>query len=838
MPDARPEDVLVAIPARDPVTRGLAGARDRVLDAAKRRGRFDVIADGGCGKTRLLEELAEGLRDLGHATLFITISPQRKNTDELSEADRMRGEEVTYHRMIAEFASDVSKAYASPTGSGRVLDPETGRRIEQRMNAAASAMPPPLVKASTSLNTERSRESPVADSGNISVQMGDTFLLQARWIASLDAFVAAVRELAEHCPVAILVDDLHLILGTESGRWLLGALDQLPGILTVHARRPDAAHAVLGHAEVVRLVPMNEVETGAYARYELPDEAAGLGSLVFELTGGYPVWVGACCQMIAAETARGVPASRLRERLLDGAAPLSATALTDRFATFVDDYCAGLLRTAAPMFDLLTVLQRVSRIQLARLLAEHGFDEGASGKLFDWLKDSGFMTAVDDRGADDPGGPDIDDGGADDPGEPDIRLHDVIRHEAERKLRRQSLTRYRELHASAERYYRKTMNFDYEPEESLSLYHQYGTRYEDRRWQANSLEWLHHASQVDDEAFRLVMRAMVRLFLDAFWWYESDFPMLGDYHYCRTLLADYRSLPRRRSGEQWLWYLEAFHENYVADTPNREPGQDSGRWEKTQDALRGLWNFLQLDRRTVPDNRDLRRIQILLSIFRGDAEYYGGTGDERSRERAAAWYTEAEQAAYPDLFDRWIANWALYLKADLYVDADPSRAKELAQALPKRIDEQEDNEFRVYLIWLYGDLAWNAGDKALAFDIYARSVLHAFVFHLRQESQEQNPSRYTVEFYQMFMDWTRQRLDEAKEEGLGELVSIATGRMNALFAPYWAHEDRVPDNAEGFPSQPKQHDLGIVRSQFADTVRWVLDAMQDRLEEPLDGPLS
>src|SRR6202042_1482066 len=63
--DARPESALVDTPT-GPVTHGLAAARDKVLDAARRqgKGRFDVIADGGCGKTRLLQELAEGLRDL------------------------------------------------------------------------------------------------------------------------------------------------------------------------------------------------------------------------------------------------------------------------------------------------------------------------------------------------------------------------------------------------------------------------------------------------------------------------------------------------------------------------------------------------------------------------------------------------------------------------------------------------------------------------------------------------------------------------------------------------------------------------------------------------------
>jgi hypothetical protein len=848
-PDAWPEDALVAIPARKPITHGLAVARDLVLDAARHQGwgRFDIIADGGCGKTRLLEELAEGLRDAGRATLFITLSPQRGNDDELSEADRMHGDEVTCHQMIADFAADVRRTYEGSAKNGWVLDQQTGPRIEKRMLAAANAMPALPVNPTTSPVGERSPAGPaterhvsaegdayVAGRDQIFYQgVSDIELMRLRWEASRAAFVTAMRELAEHCPVAILIDDLHRVLGTGAGRWLVGVLDQLPGIVTVHARRPDPAHDVLGHAQVVRLKPMSQEETAAYARYELPGwapaEATELGSIVFDLTGGHPVWVGACCQMIATEMVPGAPASGVRERLLGGAVALSDEERTARFGRFVDEYCADLLGTAAPAFDLLAVLRRVSRDQLTSLFAEdglpelaaHRLDAGACGRLFDWLRESGFMTAIDD-------------GGLSDSGEPDIRLHDVIRHDAERQLRQRDLVWYRKLHASTERYYRTTMNFDQELEEGVTR-HQYGTRYEEPEWRISSLEWLHHAGQVAEEAYPLVRRAMIRLFLDAFWWYECDFPMRNDYHYCQALLASYRALPRRRSGEQWLRYLEDFRENYVADTPNREPGQDPERWELAQDALRGLWSFLRLDRATVPDDHDLRRIQILLSIFRGDAGYYAG--DEPGRDRAAAWYTEAEKAAYPDEDARWIANWARYMKADLYVSTDPSRARELVRDLPEQIDEQDDHELRVYLIWLYGDVAWAADDKPTAFDVYARAVLHAFVFHVRQEFLPQNPSSYTVEFYQMFVDWTRQRLDEARQDGLTELAGTATGRMNALFAPYWRRVGHVPDNAEGFPAQPAPGDLGTIDSRFTETVLWMLEAMKGRLEEPLDGPL-
>jgi hypothetical protein len=828
----------------EPATGGLARARDLVLGTARRdgRGRFDLIGDGGLGKTRLLGELAEGLRGLGFATLFITISPQRRNGDEASEADRLLGDELVYQKIIADLAEDVREAWGT-SANGRVLDEATASHIRQQMLAAINVTREQQENAAPGISGQPALTGPgieqrVSAGGDALVSGRDIAfyqspsgidLLRARWAASLKAFVAAVRELTDRCPLAILVDDLHLILGTGAGNWLLGVLDELPGILVVHARRPDATRDVLGAAQVIRLRPMNREETQAYARDELPGwapaAATELGTLIFKLTGGYPVWVGIYCQIIATETPPGTPVGEVRERLLGDATVLSGEERTVRFGGFVDDYCAGLLGTSVPVFDVLSVLRRINLGLLTSLLAEHGVDERACGRLFAWLRESRFMTASDD------GGPSDDD-------EPDIRLHDIIRHQAERLLRLRDPIWYRKLHASAERYYRKTMNLDQEPEEGVAPF-QYGTRYEQIEWQVNSFEWLHHAGQVDDEAFAQVTRAMIRLFLYTFWWYESDFPLRDDYHYSQALLADYRALPRRQSGEQWLRNLEAFRENYVADTPNRAPGRDRERWELAQDALRGLWGYLQLDQGSVPVDRDLRRIQILLSIFRGDAEWFGGSGDEPSRERAARWYTEAEREADPDESDRWIANWARYLKACLYVKTNPSLARELTLDLPEWLDEQSDHELRVHLTWLYGDLAWYTDDKARAFDIYTRTVLHSFVYHLRQEYMPQNPSLFTVASYQMYVDRTRRRLAEAREEGLGELAGTATARMNALFAPYWARVRRAPDadNAEGFPAQPAPADLGTVDSEFAETVQWMLDAMNDRLEEPLAGPL-
>jgi CHAT domain/TIR domain len=797
LPSDKPQVPPAGISGKPPVSAGQAAAEDRVLSAARQvqGGRFDVVAEGGCGKTTLLNKLTTGLRNLSYATLSITVSPPSNAPDTTDELDRMRGDEATYRELIAWMANDISKACADGAETPRILEERIGKRIQEQMRAARYA---------------ESR-----DSGSA------VDLLRARGLASKAEFVAAMEKLASYCRVAVLVDDLHLILGTGAGRWLLGAFGELPQVLIVYARRPDAGREVADpRAEILRLEPMTEDETRAFARRELtgwaPAEAAEIGSLVFNVTGGYPVWVTSCFQMIASDEQPGAVLGQVRARLLGAPGP---DRLQARFRDYVDDFAAGILGDRTPLFDQLAVLRRVTRDMLITLLGKRSFGRGDASRLFDWLRRSAFMTAIDDD-------------------DESIRLHDLIRRQMEARLRQHDVMAYRELHATAERYYRSRMDLDEDQRENDSPY-QLGTRYEDPEWQRDSREWLHHAGQVDDAGFAVVERALVRLFFDAFWWWDSDSGTQSGY--CEKLLTDYRMLPRRQTGDGWLSLLEEFYRSYVAGTANRITGQDGERWARTDDALRRLWLSYQLSHERIPEDRDLRRIQILICIYRGDAAWYGSTGDDASRQEAADWYKAAEQASSACDEDKWIANWAMFYQADLWVETDPDRAAQLVRGLGRRIDvgeDEEDNELRVHLTWLYGDLAWRDGDQPRSFDIYARAVLHAFVFHVRQLHMPQNPDRFTVSVYQLILDRTRRRLDEARADGLNEVADAAVVRTRGLFGPYWEHVRTDPDNENGFPPQPQESDLNRLDTPFAGNVMWVIDNMSGQLNAPLNAPLD
>jgi hypothetical protein len=790
--------LLVEIPGRPPVSAGLAEARNRVLRAARHGGaRFDVVADGGCGKTRLLEELAVSLRRMSYLPMSVTVSPPGHDMDSNDELDRMRGDESAYRQIIAWLANGIGKACIGDAGAPVLLDPDTGWNIQDQMLAARDAGSAP------------------AESGGYS-RLDDAGLLRRRWQASKAAFIAAMERLAGYCRVAVLVDDFHLILGTGAGKWLTDALGELPQVLVIYARRPDVTAAPPDRrAESLKLGPMTREQTIAFAVHELagwdPKTAEEIGSSVFAKTGGYPVWVTTCCQVIAARERPGADPAEVLDRLLDTDDTVD---LLLRFRDFVDDYAAGILGTRISVFGYLTILRRVNRGILTALLGERGIGRRDISSLFDWLGSSAFMTVEDDHS---------------------IRLHDLLRHQMDAELRRHDMTVYRELHEAAEGYYREQLDFEHERDTANSPY-QYGSRYEEPEWQRDSLEWLHHIAWVSDTKFASVKSALVRLFFDAFWWWDTDSDTPSGY--CDLLLSAYRALPLRSTGNEWIRLLEKFQHGYVTGVRNRIPGRDGDRWSQADAALSSLWHAFQLDTRQIPQDHDLRRIHILICMFRGDVAMFGSVQDADSRQLAADWYDAAHEAASKSDVDHWIANWAAFCGAELWVETDPARAARLTEGLEQQIREEGDHELPAYLAWLYGDLAWLADDKPAAFARYARAVLHAYVYHVWQERLPQNPTPFTVSLYQLFLDRFTSRLDQARRDGLTEVADAAVGRVRALFVPYWRHVHAAPGNANGLPPQPQQADLNRIDTQFADNLQWFIAHMRKELDAPLDSPLE
>ncbi|MFC4030586.1 SAV_2336 N-terminal domain-related protein [Streptomyces polygonati] len=807
---------VVRAPARD--TMSLRRARDRILAAARSRDgvRFDVVADSGCGKTLLLDEVASELREEGWLVLFITASaPRYGRGHDMAGEERAMADHAACRYLIDALAADVHRAWDPGDGEPPLVSEEVGRDWESAVLTARDAGTPDITLTITVPNPSDGVH--LDDVGN--VRGGAGGLAAGLRLGEMQRQLAGVLDaIARSRPLAILVDDTHQVLGTPVGGWLMRVLRGLPTAAVVHARRPepDPGDLPAGTRRVVLgLLPRGE--TVDYVTRRLVDggwsegPARACAEEIASVTKGHPIGMVTCCEILLGSVPADTPVGVARERLLGGDAGWGSRGGFEAVRTFVQDHAERVLGRPVPLFDLLTVLRRCTPTILEALLAEHGVSAEESTRLYDWLHRSDLTTPFDD---------DVNEG---------WRLHDYLRENLARAFRDERPEEYAEQHAAVERHYRVHMNFENEPDE-LSP-HAAGARFEDPDWQRDSYEWLHHASHMPRREFDTSKRAMIRLFFEAFFWWDTEVPS----SYCGRLVANYRSLPADLD-LRWVEWLDAFRLNYVAGRVNQRPGADGERWDRAASALEAVTGYLGIRRGRVPEDPDLRRLYILLNIFRGDASWCAGGGTETDRGRAAALYRAAADACTRDE-ERWIGNWASWLEADLYASTEPHVARGLLTGIEERMTEEEDNELPIRVARTFGDIAWAEGDLRAAFDCYARSVLRGYVYHTRQEVYGQYPSRYTVSLYDTARRWIPHRAEEASRAGRGNETAAAQGRVRALFAPYWAHCGIEPDNAFGLPDGPAESDLGRDRTEFAATVDWVMLHLRDELEAPLTQPL-
>lgn len=483
--------------------------------------------------------------------------------------------------------------------------------------------------------------------------------------------------------------------------------------------------------------------------------------------------------------------------------------------TYVDSTAATMVGHPVALFDLLVVLRRCTAKILVAVLGEReGVTEEQACRLYDWLSGCAFVTPFDD---------DVSEG---------WRLHDYLRENLDRGFRRDRPTEYARLHAAVERHYRARMNFDEDRAElGEQPAHAAGARYESPDWQRDSQEWLYHVGQLPREEADAGERAMIRLFLEAFYWWDTEVPS----SYCDQLIAAYRALPGA-SGLWWVPWLDRLRTGYVSGRANQVPGRDRERWEQAREALNALWTHLRLRRGHIPSDPDLRRVYIIHCQLRGDVTWFGSDGTEADRERAAVWFRASGDACTEEE-ERWIGNWAAWQVGDLWATTDPARARSLLDGLEELVVDEEDYELPVWLAGTFADIAWAENDPRRAFDAHLRAVLHGFVYHVRQETDEQYPNRYTASLYQSVLTALERRARAAVDAGLTEEVAAAKARGRSFFAPYWRHIGQDPGDTFGQPSPPAEADLGTRLTAFFEGAEWMLRHMADELERSVEDPV-
>jgi hypothetical protein len=790
-----------------------------ILQAARanRPARFDVVGDSGCGKTMLLDEVADHLKESGYLVLFVTAQAPAYGSSG-DEHGRLLADQTACWSLINALAEDVRKAHTpSPDGSTTpLLGAAAGRHLEERLLASRDPVLPTTPIGVTSTIDIRGEEVRLTDSGSVVVHVDQsgTEQLRTKLHAMRGQLVTVLGGVARRRRLAVIIDDLQSILATAAGDWLLSVLDGLPGTLIVHARRPEPELRRIPGVHTIRLKPMDGSETTGYVRRQLMQAgwdtpaADACADIIFTATGGHQIGVATCCQiLIDSRTPSDATPAMIRERIVHDDQHWGDAGAFAAIRAFVDAEAAKKAGRPVRLFDLLVVLRRCTPELLTAVLARQGVDADTAAEIYDWLAECAFTSWFDD---------DLDKG---------WRLHDYLRENIEQQLQRSRPAEYPRLHQIVERYYRERLNFEQELDTASPVTS--GPRYENPDWQRDSREWLHHASHLGRDAFTGTKRALIRLYLEAFWWWDCELPS----GYCDQLIAAYRALPAGLD-LGWIGWLADFQAGYVAGQQFQVVGRDAERWAQAAEALSGLSADLGLRRGRVPADFDLRRIYVIVCVLGGDVAWYGSDGGEAARETAAAWY-QAAATACTDPAEHWFATWALWYESRLWAEADPDRAHALLDGMEERIDEDEDNELRALVAETYATIAWQRGDQALALDIHTRAVLHSYVYNVRQEIAAQHPNHYSQLRYLGALRAAEQRFAEAP----GDIARAAQARARQFFALYWQHANEEPASPMGFPAPPRTEDLGSSRTLFAQRATWTLYTMTRQLEEPLETPL-
>ncbi|MDX3239790.1 hypothetical protein PV392_29715, partial [Streptomyces sp. ME03-5709C] len=778
--------------ARQPYTPTLARARDAVLTAARvgsptRGAHFEVLADSGCGKTLLLEEVAAGLKDDGRLVLFVTASaPQYGESRIAGETERHMADYAACRQIVDAIAADVHRAYTPESGENPVLDPTEGRELEtailgvRDVRRLGSSLP-----AHVTVEVSRSHDVHLTDIGSALLAPISTQSLteMQRQLTEL------LDEVARKQPTALLVDDVHVVARTPVESWLMAVMRGMSTAVVVHGGRPATddtptpgirriALGRLPHEETINFVRERLVEAGWS-----PAAATAAATDVAVLTRGHPIGMATCSTIICDSLSVNASTEEIRSLILGGAEHWDDGGAFDAVRTYVDGRAARVTGRSFPLFDLLVVLRRCTDGILAAVLDDmEAIPAGQALQLYDWLSRCAFVTPFDD---------DANEG---------WRLHDYLRENHERRFRHTRPTEHAALHARAERYYRARMNFDEQREEQPVM--ALGARYEDPDWQRDSHEWLHHVAHLPRDEFEGSKRAMIRLFLEAFYWWDMEVPST----YCDQLLAAYRALPDDRD-LRWVAWLDQLRTGYVPGRVNQAPGRDRERWEQAREALDEIAQYLRLRRGHVPTDPDLRRIYIIHCQLVGEATWFGSEGTGADRNRAAAWF-QASRIACTEENELWMGNWAAVDEAALWATTQPARARTLLEGLEARIASEEDNELPILLAETFADIAWAEDDPGRCFDAHARAALHGFVYHVRQETYGQYPSRYTDSLYRGVLSNLERRERRAVDAGLIEELTAAKARSRALFAPYWRLIGQDPVDTFGVPHPPAASDLG------------------------------
>jgi hypothetical protein len=737
-----------------PLSRSLARHRDEILahvyDPTVPFRRFNVVGDDGSGKLELLQAVASGCADHGLLVLHVT-APRVTYAVDDSEQDRELADLYACAELIGDFVTCIDTFASGHPGSQAATE-----------------------RASASLKRSRS----VQRLHNLAIRGSRARTHQARLTVLREETESVLRSLSDNCKLAILIDDVDQLDHTSIPDWLHMLLRRVPTRCTVITRRPGHGAPRPGHADdylTIVLRNMTLEEVGGYLGDRhiafTGDEARKL----FDLTGGHEFAVTTWCDLALDAGAGGFT------ELMDGTtaeADPGFTILTAHVQQAVDQIPVDVLGHRLPLFALLAIAEVVTPRLIALLEDDHGQkpSKRQADAIYSKLVDQRFTSVV---------------GGRNERG---AYLPPAINDTARQLVREQDAMAVKDMHSYAELYQRELVDLDYELKEKTPF--AFWLRFENPAWVRDVERWLDHAMWLDQEQFEQMKPALVKIYLDAFWWWDD---------YLRSAATSILKPALRRVADQqddqpWIKALEAFSDHWVSSWDEDVLRKDSGEWRLAMDAIMRLFGMFNLKRGEVPRDLELRRIYILLCQFYGKAHWFAGEAGVRRAEVADRWLAAAQAACATqdgetdkDNPNGWIGSWALLRRAEIWAVPDPRRSRGYLQGLDRKATDDEDNDLRVGIATLIGDLRWQSGEFSDALDAYSRALLISYTYNVLQETRRKAPNLYTKSLYEATIRRVEQRVTELRQAGELELLDTALGAMRDLFEVYWERVNYQPE---------------------------------------------
>jgi hypothetical protein len=794
---------------------------DRLLDPASPIHRYTVVGDTGTGKSALLQRVSQRCRAEGLLALQI-VAPHFDTAKERILADIDACE-----ALISEFTSSIKafeKQRAGSTAATSAAKDALGRARNPNMWYH-------LAETTADISVNHATNSPII--GNQIVLNGEPVAPAMMLNIIQQMTEEALSGLADEFPLVVLVDDVDRLDGTSVQSWLGGLLRRLPAQRTVTFRRPrgDLGEQDRDDAEcTITLVNMSPEEVRSYVDEKglcFTDEDA---RNLFDVTRGHPFAVTAWCDL-----ALGSGANRfadLVDRVRSGVYDEDFTRLIERVQPAIDKIAADVLGYQVPLFGLLTITEGVTPGLIAMLEdAGRSPSEADARRIYQLLAQRQLVSVVDDKV------------------EQRVSLPSAIRDVAWQRLTDRNRLGFRALQSCAEHYERNRVDLDRDllPREEEKEPFAAWTRFEQITWIHSLENWINHVEWLGPDDFQATKPALVKLYLDAFWWWDD---------YLRSkatsdIASSLKRVAARQEDEPWMDLLETFSANWVSSWDEAELRAHPEKWESALVAVTGLLGTFSLEFNRVPSGMTLRRIYILLCNFYGKALWYAGTGTRQDAEDADEWLAAAYRACQkqPGEEDRpnpngWIGAWAKFRQAEIWSTLDRECSIGHLVGLDQAAIHNDDDDLRIGVAMLIGDLWWHGRDYTKALEAYSHAVLLAYAYNGKQEKKRQAPNLYTKSLYASTIRRTEEKISLVVQGGESAvLTEIDTGlaRMRELFQPYWQRVGDRPDRPA--PSRfelpvppPWPGDILEINSQYFADLEAITGRRASTIAKPINPP--